>query len=105
MEKVSSRVIGTSFGKQVSPEPFSFPCRSWYIQNLPASLPTVNRFVTEMVHACGADSSLADAVIRSMIERSVSPRFEVLIDEFEEDARSSAHGRKDLQFERLQQHP
>jgi tetratricopeptide (TPR) repeat protein len=50
-------------------------------QNYPTSLPTVNRFVTEMLHACGAGSSLSDAVIQTMIERSVSPRFEVLIDE------------------------
>jgi|GEM_PF-3909598 len=49
--------------------------------NPPTSLPTVYRFVSEMVNACNVEPALAETLIRSMTQRPVSPRFEVLIDE------------------------
>lgn len=64
-----------------SPDRLVFLVGAGISMNPPTSLPTVYRFVSEMVESCNVEPVLAETLIRSMTERPVSPRFEVLIDE------------------------
>lgn len=69
------------FVSRYDPDRLVFLVGAGISMNPPTCLPTVQRFVSEMVHSCNVELHLAEALIRSMTERPVSPRFEVLIDE------------------------